>query len=57
MIPPPLYKDNYQGRSQEINNNTLPNVIPKVAQSLGLKNDQIIDVFENMGGKRLDKWE
>lgn len=42
---------------QDVINHLLPQIIPKVAHTMGLKSDQIINLFENMGGNRLDKWE
>jgi len=58
MIPPPVYlnKNKYE-ISQEVVNQLFPVLIPKIGLSLGLGPDQIINVFDALGGARLDKWE
>ena len=50
-IPPPLYMDGYVPGSRDIYNQRISLEIPKMAKECGVPDDQIIDLFNNMGGK------
>ena len=53
VIPPPIYKDGYVPGSMDLYNNQISQEIPKLAKECGAGDDQIIDLFNAMGGKDL----
>ena len=56
MVPPPLYQNGLWSMNQTIINDILPDLIPKIAKELG-QEDNVISIFEAMGGKDLDAWQ
>ena len=53
MIPPPLYIEGICHLQQSVINDTLPELIPKIAKKLGLSEHHIINNFEALGGHDL----
>ena len=53
VIPPPLYMDGYVPGSRDLYNKQISQEIPKLAKECGAADDQIIDLFNAMGGKEL----
>lgn len=57
MIPPPLYIDGVIDIYQNVINYWFPTIIKEIAFELELKKENIINIFELMGGENLEKWE
>lgn len=58
LIPPPEYNaENRFKINQEIVNNHLPLIIPKIAAQFNYGEANIINVFDALGGKNLDSPE
>ena len=53
MIPPPVYGDIY-GMQEDIINKLYPQIIPQIANEMGLK---LINLFEALGGAELKRPE
>lgn len=53
MVPPPLYIEGICHLQQSVINDTLPHLIPKIANKLGLGAHHIINNFEALGGHDL----
>ena len=56
IVPPPYYVDDGKINQTAVNV-VLPTLIPKIASDLGIDDDHIINLFEIMGGERMDKYE
>ena len=52
-IPPPLYMDGYVKGSMDIYNKQISQELPSMAKECGVGDDQIIDLFNPMGGQNL----
>lgn len=52
-IPPPMYKDGYAQINQTIVNSFISKMIPKLANECNVSPNQVINLFENMGGQYL----
>jgi len=58
VIPPPIYqKEKSYHNAHVIVNTVLPKLIPKIAKEAGIPDDQVINMFEAMGGVELTMWE
>jgi hypothetical protein len=53
MIPPPCYKDGYNGINATIINTILPDVILEVAKQANVDESHVVDLFHQMGGEDL----
>ena len=56
MVSPPIYIDGVYNISQKVVNDWFPIEIRNIAFELGIK-DNVIDIFEALGGAQLDNWE
>ena len=56
LIPPPYYVDDGKFNQTAINV-VLPTLIPKIATELGINSDHVINLFEIVGGDKMDKYE
>jgi len=58
MIPPPIYqKDKSDNDAHTIVNTVLPKLIPQIAKEAGLPDENVVNLFEAMGGANLTMWE
>ena len=55
MIPPPLYEEGIFAMQGKITNELLPLEVRRIGEHLGLPSSQVINLFEPLGGSRLDK--
>ena len=56
MIPPPLYI-NGAVEQQKVISQIFPELIPSLAEKLGLRDDKVIDIFSAMGGADYNRYE
>lgn len=55
VVPPPVYKDGFGAVNISITNTILPQLIEPLAKECGLGDDQVINLFEAMGGASLSR--
>lgn len=53
MIPPPLYKDGTYQMQSKVINYWFPLVIREIALESGIKQENVIDIFNALGGLKL----
>ena len=54
MIPPPVnIEDNIFSINQKVVNEIYPEIIPQIAESLKLPKQNVINIFQTLGGKEL----
>lgn len=56
MVPPPLYQDGVYQMQQKVINDWFPLVIREIAWESGIKQENVIDIFNTLGGAKLSAW-
>ena len=57
MVPPPLYRDGFLAMNQTVINEWYPKEIRDIANETGIKQENVIDIFNLMGGTGLTKYK
>ena len=55
VVPPPVYKDGFGAVNITLTNTVLPQLIPPLAKECGLGEENIINLFDAMGGAALNR--
>ena len=56
MVSPPLYRDGSYQMIKTVLNGVIPNLVPQIAAELGLPPENVIDIFNALGGSALSGW-
>jgi len=55
VIPPPIYKDGFSKINQSLANTALPRLIPGLVEKAGIPKENVINLFDAMGGATLSR--
>ena len=59
MVPPPAYTDTYNEHKLNltVNDEVFPRVIPDIAKKLGLNKENVINLYNSLGGKNRSEYQ